>query len=77
MRIQIALVFLALVLGFVTGCAANRTVFVPEASPMRVGPDTRAKVWLLINGQWEISGNRIVIPEGWYLVPPSYVEGEE
>jgi len=22
---------------------------------------------------WTLSGNRIDIPEGWYLVPPSYV----
>jgi len=77
MLIAIPLLFAALVIGFASGCSNNRTVFVPEASPMRVGPDTRAKVWLLINGQWEISGNRIVIPEGWYLVPPSYVEDEE
>jgi hypothetical protein len=74
MRIQIAIVFLALVLGFVTGCAANRTVFVPEDSPMRTGPDSRIKVYHRVNGEWILSGNRITVPEGWYLVPPSFVK---
>jgi len=26
-----------------------------------------------IDGVWTLSGNRIDVPEGWYLVPPSYV----
>jgi hypothetical protein len=63
----------ALVLACASGCAPNRTVFVPEDSPMRVGPSSSMRVWMRIDGVWTLSGNRIDIPEGWYLVPPSYV----
>jgi hypothetical protein len=40
---------------------------------MRVGPSSSMRVWMRIDGVWTLSGNRIDIPEGWYLVPPSYV----
>jgi hypothetical protein len=72
----IAILFAAQVLAFALGCAPNRTVFVPEASPMRVGPSSSMRVWMRIDGTWTLSGNRIDIPEGWYLVPPSYVAEE-
>ena len=68
--------FVALALACASGCAANRTVFVPEDSPMRVGPSSSMRVWMRLDGVWTLSGNRIEIPEGWYLVPPSYVEEE-
>lgn len=64
----------ALVLAFASGC--GRTVLVSEGSPMRVGPETRAQVWTRVQGEWELSANRLEIPEGWYLVPPSFVENE-
>jgi len=73
MLMLIVTLLLALVHGFALGCAANRTVFVPEASPMRVGPSSSMRVWMRLDGVWTLSGNRIDIPEGWYLVPPSYV----
>lgn len=49
-------------------------MFVPEESPMRTGPGSTIKVYHRVNGEWVLSGNRITIPEGWYLVPPSYVK---
>lgn len=64
--------FTALVIGSASGC--TRTVLVPESSPMRIGPETAARVYCLDQGEWVLSENRVVIPEGWYLVPPSYVE---
>jgi hypothetical protein len=30
----------------------------------------------LENGEWVISDNEVLLPEGWYCVPPSYVEDE-
>ena len=39
---------------------------------MRVGPASRLRVYHRIDGTWTLSENRIEIPEGWYLVPPSY-----
>ena len=72
-RMLIATVCVGLLLDCAFGCAPNRTVFVPEDSPMRVGPSSSMRVWMRIDGVWTLSGNRIDIPEGWYLVPPSYV----
>ena len=72
-----AILCAALVIGFALGCGTSRTVFVPEESPMRVGPDARFRVYHRVAGEWTLSSNRIAIPEGWYLVPPSYVRAEE
>lgn len=69
-----ALFTAALVAAFATGCA--RTVLVREGSPLRIGPETRARVYARVQGEWELSGNRVDLPEGWYLVPPSFVEEE-
>lgn len=67
--------FAALVLAFASGC--SRTVLVPESSPIRIGPETRARVYALDGGEWVLSENRVEIPEGWYCVPPSFVEEEK
>lgn len=42
-----------------------------------MGPSTRARVYVLLNGEWTLSGNTVSLPEGWYLVPPSYTKVEE
>ena len=63
----------AVVIGSLTGCAA-RTVLVPEAAPVRLGPDVRGRVYARVAGEWILSDNRVALQEGWYLVPPSYVE---
>jgi len=41
---------------------------------VRVGPDVHARVYMLVGGEWELGANAVQIPEGWYLVPPSFVE---
>jgi len=69
----ILILLLAAVFGFASGCS-SRTVFVPEESPMRVGPAANFRVYHRVNGEWVLSGNKIEIPEGWYLVPPSFVK---
>jgi hypothetical protein len=74
MLFWIVLVLSVLALGSALGC--GRTVLVTEASPMRVGPMTYARVYHRVGSDWVLSDNRIVIPEGWYLVPPSFVESE-
>lgn len=30
----------------------------------------------MTDGEWELGANCVEIPEGWYLVPPSFVEGD-
>jgi len=67
----------ALAVAYGAGCAASRTVFIPESSPIRMGPAVHARVYTLIDGQWTLSENRVEIPEGWYCVPPSYVAEEQ
>lgn len=69
----ILLCFAALAIGCASGCA-SRTVFVPEESPMRIGPRADVRVYHRVDGVWTLSQNTIRIPEGWYLVPPSYVK---
>jgi hypothetical protein len=73
---QIALFFIVLASAFLIGCVASRTVFVPEDSPMRMGPRNDVVVYTYENGEWVLSENRIRVPEGWYLVPPSFVKEE-
>jgi hypothetical protein len=70
----IGILFAVLVLAFAIGCGSSRTVFVPEDSPMRIGPGSTMRVYHRVNGEWTLSNNRITVPEGWYLVPPSYVQ---
>jgi len=77
MLILTLIAFALLVFAFASGCSGNRTVFVPESSPMRVGPRSILKVYHRVNGEWLLSENTIVVPEGWYLVPPSFVVGEK
>lgn len=71
-------VALLLAVGFAcaSGCG-SRTVFIPEESPIRMGPDSRVRVYTMQDGKWMLSDNRVLIPEGWYLVPPSFVREEE
>ena len=58
-----------------SGCGP-RAVLVPEGAPVRIGPETRARIYVMTDGEWELSANRPEIPEGWYCVPPSFVEDE-
>ena len=60
------------VLPYASGC--TRTVLVPESSPIRIGPATRARIYAMTDGEWELGANCVEIPEGWYCVPPSFVE---
>ena len=70
----IALVSGVLALASMIGCA--RTVLVPEGSPIRIGPDAKARVYARVDGEWSLSQNKVEIPEGWYMVPPSFVDDD-
>lgn len=72
MLLWIGILFAGLATVCAGGCA--RTVLVPEGSPVRIGPETRARVYVRDGGEWVLSDNRVTVPEGWYLVPPSFVE---
>lgn len=72
--ILIALGLLAL--AFASGCG-SRTVLVPEGAPVRIGPGAKARVYVMSDGEWMLGRNWVEIPEGWYLVPPSFAEDSE
>jgi hypothetical protein len=61
------------VLAFASGCG-SRTVLVPEDSVIRVGPRVSGAIYYRVEGEWRESSQSIEYPEGWYLVPPSFVE---
>jgi hypothetical protein len=50
------------------GCGSTRVVFVDTQSNLiRVGPDFPAgKVYVLKDGEWILSKNKVKLPEGWY-----------
>lgn len=74
MRLLVAILFAVLAVASATGC--TRTILVPEASPIRIGHDARAHIYVLDpeTKAWRLSDERVKIPEGWYCVPPSFVE---
>lgn len=69
------IVCVVLVLALMLGC--SRTVLVSEGSPVRMGPDATARVYALVDGEWQLSQNKVTVPEGWYLVPPSFVGSDK
>lgn len=57
-----------------TGCGNGRTVLVEEGAPIRAGRDVEGHVYTMQEGVWTISNNIVKVPEGWYLVPPSFAK---
>jgi len=62
-----------LALAFASGCGP-RTILVPDSAPIRIGPGVFGRVYVRKDGEWTLSSNKVEIPEGTYIVPPSYVE---
>lgn len=50
------------------GCGSTRVVFVDTQSNLvRIGPNFPAgKVYILKDGEWILSKNKVKLPEGWY-----------
>ena len=49
------------------GCGSTRVVFVDTQSDLvRIGPDVEGRVYVLKNGEWTLSKNKMKLPEGWY-----------
>lgn len=51
-----------------TGCGSTRTVFVNPSDHdlVRLGPDVRGHVYFWNGSSWELSANKVLLPEGWY-----------
>ena len=57
----------AILLTSVIGCGSTRVVFVDtQADLIRIGPNVTGKCYVLKNGEWVLSKNKIKLPEGWY-----------
>ena len=49
------------------GCGSTRVVFVDTQSDLvRIGPNAEARVYILKDGEWILSKNKVKLPEGWY-----------
>ncbi len=63
MKILILLISLLVL----SGCGSTRVVFVDTQSDLvRIGPDVEGRVYVLKNGEWTLSKNKMKLPEGWY-----------
>ena len=63
LKILIATILLASIIG----CGSTRVVFVDtQADLVRIGPNAFARVYILKNGEWVLSKNKVKLPEGWY-----------
>ncbi len=58
------------------GCASGRTVLIADDSPVRIGPGVTGRVYQLLEGKWVLSDAPAALPEGWYVVPTRFVEGD-
>lgn len=51
----------------VIGCATSRTVVIDATRDIvRLGPDVRGHVYVYRAGQWQLTGDKVTLPEGWY-----------
>ncbi len=70
-----------LVLGLLgtNGCLTNgkRVVFIPTSDALvRLGPDVTGRVYYWDGKEWELSRNRVTLPEGWLAGPLDLPEGD-
>jgi hypothetical protein len=63
----IKILTLAILFSLILGCGSTRVVFVDTQSDMvRIGPNVTGKCYILKNGEWVLSKNKVKLPEGWY-----------
>lgn len=50
-----------------TGCGGSRVVFVETSEGLvRLGPDVRGHIYVWNGNEWELSANKVSLPEGWF-----------
>ena len=51
----------------IMGCGSTRVVFVDTSTDLiRIGPNVSGKCYVLKNGEWVLSKDKVKLPEGWY-----------
>jgi hypothetical protein len=67
LKILIATTLLLSFGGLFTGCGSTKVVFIDtQADLVRLGPNVSGRVYVLKNGSWVLSKNKVKLPEGWY-----------
>ncbi len=67
---QLTLIAILLfVLASSAGCVKQRTVLIPAGEPVQLAEPVWAYVYVVVNGAKERSGNRVLVPEGWFALP--------
>lgn len=51
-----------------------RTVLVPPGEVLKAGPDMNGRVYVRTPAGWELSDDKVNIPEGFYIVPPEVAQ---
>lgn len=79
-RLPLPLLFLAScgTLGL-TGCltSGKKVVFIhPNDNLVRIGPNVKGRVYVWDGDKWELSRNKVSLPEGWMAGPLNLPEGE-
>ena len=62
-----------------SGCltSGTRVVFIPTSDTLvRLGPDVQGHVYYWTGTEWELSKNRVTLPEGWLAGPLDLPVGE-
>jgi hypothetical protein len=62
-----------------SGCltSGKRVVFIPTSDTLvRLGPKVTGRVYYWNGTEWELSKNRVTLPEGWLAGPLDLPEGE-
>ena len=62
-----------------SGCltSGKRVVFIPTSDTLvRLGPEVTGRVYYWTGEEWELSKNRVTLPEGWLAGPLDLPEGE-
>jgi hypothetical protein len=55
----------------------KRVVFIPTSDALvRLGPDVTGRVYYWDGKEWELSRNRVTLPEGWLAGPLDLPEGD-
>lgn len=54
-----------------TSCATRTVVIDSQSDIVRLGADVRGHVyvWSITDRQWQLSGDKVTLPEGWYAGP--------
>ena len=63
----VRVILLTSIAAFFLGCGSTRVVFVDtQANMVRLGKDVSGHVYVLKDGEWVLSKNKVKLPEGWY-----------